>query len=498
MRILAFTTDASLEVALASLDERFEIVTARDPEGALAEACRSDLALVALGTTERGRNAVEALHRLRVGIPCLIVGDVPLPAPEPTPEPTPVLVRPFSLSELTEAMVVAAQRPTPRTAPEPEPEPVIEELAPELLSAPAPDSVPTEPDPVAIEVVAEADPVLVESGAAEQDGGDPLRDAVAEAVRQAESRADEAIPAAAVLEERRPPLGFPDHETVEDLLRQLEAAAAATAPSGPPAPPQDPVTWALTALHEIDHPSPASASPPPRSLPPGAAPEAEATAARIMRHAASAPRNGNWLSDRTGERNGLHRLRRRRRAIQLPGSPRASLMRRVRNALEGARELESLLDEIPSLSDPHAMARALVRETVELLGPETAVLYASDADGYRVAASHGLSAVEQSIVVPREQALFTDIASRMEAVLVAPVDLVRGLVSGIGGTNCDAMMLAPLDVDGRCAGILLAGRSRFGDEDLERLWHLAEEAAPGFAAARLIDRLRHRQLPVAL
>ncbi|HVL91455.1 MAG TPA: hypothetical protein VM841_14600 [Actinomycetota bacterium] len=94
--------------------------------------------------------------------------------------------------------------------------------------------------------------------------------------------------------------------------------------------------------------------------------------------------------------------------------------------------------------------------------------------------------------------MFTDVASRMEAVLVAPVDLVRGLVSGIGGTTTEALMVAPLDVDGRCAGIMIAGRSRFGDEDLERLWHLAEEAAPGFAAARLIERIRRRELRVAL
>jgi len=480
MRILAFTTDAS-----------FEIVTARDPEGALAEACRSDLALVALGTTERGRSAVEALHRLHVGIPCLIVGDVPLPAPEPTPAPTPVLVRPFSLGDLTEAMVLAAQPPVAVAAHEPAP-------APEPEPQPEPQSEPPPEPELATE--AEALPALAIEPAA-QDKGETIAASAADALAAA---AQEAVDAQTEAERRaaeanRPvPLGFPDHETVEDLLRQLEAAAS-VAPAQPPVPPQDPVAWALSAIHDGAQPPGArEGDPRVRPLPAAAAPEQEATAARIVRTAASAPRGGQWLADKAAERSGLHRLRRRRRAIPLSGSPRASLMRRVRNALDGARELEALLEEIPSLSDPHAMARALVREAVELLGSETAALYAADPDGYRVVAAHGLSPVEQTIVVPHEQALFTDVASRMEAVLVAPVDLVRGLVSGIGGTTTEALMVAPLDVDGRCAGIMIAGRSRFGDEDLERLWHLAEEAAPGFAAARLIERIRRRELRVAL
>lgn len=459
MRILAFTTDASLEVALASLDERFEIVAARDPEGALAEACRSDLALIALGSTERGASAVAALHRLRVGIPCLIVGDE-MPGNDVG---APVLVRPFALSDLTEAMVGALQRPPILDEPAlPDPEPVAAEPEPELTPEPfAPPTLQTPaPDPALLD---ELDAIAPEAAVAPEPAAEPA------AVEQ---------PATAA--------AFPDHETVEDLLRQLEAAAAAV-PAAPVHPPADPVAWALAALHEIGD-EPRKAAP---QLP------ADSPMSQIIRQVAAPVSGGEWLADR-GSGRGLHRLRRRRRAIPLAGSARASIMRRVRSALEGARELESLLDEIPALCEPGSMARALVRETVELLGCETAALYAADADAYRVVAAHGLSPVEQSIVVPRDQALLCDIANRLEAVLVAPVDLVRGLVAGIAGSTTEALMLAPLEVDGRCAGILLAGRSRFGDEDLERLWHLAEEAAPGFAASRLIERIRHRDLPVAL
>lgn len=448
MRILAFTTDASLEVALASLDERFEIVAARDPEGALAEACRADLALIALGSTERGATAVAALHRLRVGIPCLIVGD----AMPDTDVGAPVLSRPFALADLTEAMMAALQRP-----------PILDDLIP---VEPAPEIVP-QPELVVPEPAAET---VDESFAPDLSLLAEL-DAVA---TDAAATGDDA-PA------------FPDHQTVEELLRQLEAAAAAVPPA-PPQPPADPVSWALAALHEIGDA--------PRTTP-SVEPEPPASVSSVIRHVAAPVPGGEWLADR-GNGRGLHRLRRRRHTIPLAGSARSSIMRRVRSALEGARELESLLNEIPALCDPGSMARALVRETVELLGCETAALYAADEDAFRIVSSHGLSAVEQSVVVSRDQALLCDVASRLEAVLVAPVDLVRGLVAGIAGSTTEAMMLAPLEVDGRCAGILLAGRSRFGDEDLERLWHLAEEAAPGFAASRLIERIRRRDLPVAL
>lgn len=509
MKVLAITTDASIEVALSSLDSQFQVTSARDAEAALEAAYRSDVALVALGSTERGLKAVEALERLRVGIPCLVVGDV-APAVETA---TPVILRPFSMPELTEAMVAARRRPKPAPPPPPaavEPPAVVE---PRAVAAPSRIVEPPAVERLDVEHVPIEEvsirPPAVEPVAAETVPPQPL--AELPDVEPIVVVRDE--PLAETVE---PP---PSPGEVEDLLRQLEAAAAAApaAAAAAPAPPApagprqdlrmppggDPVAWALSLLHEIGDPrvagEPDPNAPRARTLPAGTAPVVEAATARILRHAATNPGTGAWLNERS-KGTGLHRLRRRRSMSVSPAGSRQAMLRRVRTALEGARDLAALVEEIPALTRPGAMASALVREAVELLGAETAVLYACGATGpYEVAASHGLSPVEQSMAVPAEQPLFTDVANRLEAVLVAPVDLVRGLVAGVAGTNVDALMLAPLEVDGTCVGILVAGRSHFTDDDLERLWLLAEEAAPGFAAARLIERLRTPDpLPIAL
>lgn len=393
MRVLAVTADASLEVALAALDDEVQVLSVRDPDAALAEACRSDVALVALGTTERGMSAVETLHRLRVGIPCLVIGEAPSEL-----EIANVLVRPFSMPELIEALRITARA---RVAPAPPP---VEDAPPQ---APEPHDLP-EVAPEPIEVVAE-------------------------------------------------PPGVPAAEPDAD--------------------------WALALLHEIGQSDDEAAPAPP---PPPAQP-------RVVLSA----QPQQWQRP---EPSSVRRLRRRRR-IMAPvpvGQSRAVTLRRIRAALEGARDLESLVGDMPALADPNATAAAIVREVVDLLGPQTVTLYGRSDSVWEIAAAHGISRAEESLAVPANQPLFADVASRLEAVLVTPVDLVRGFVGGIAGTGVESLMIAPLEVDGTCIGILVAGRAAFVEEDLERIWMLAEEAAPGFAAARTLQRLRRIDGPVEL
>ncbi|MHB8511920.1 MAG: hypothetical protein ACYDCC_07020 [Actinomycetota bacterium] len=399
MRILAITNDASLEVALSSLPGNWEITSARDPQAVVESACHCDVALIALGTTDRGLSAFEDLKRLGVGIACLVIGD----GPAPQDAETTILIRPFAMRELVDALRETLNR----------------------KPAAAPPSI--------------VEPVLIEEP---------------------------------IVQEEAPPIPEPEPNPIE-----ISEWAASL----------------LNELAEIDQPVVEEA--PKRVLPAGVAPLHEATAARIVRHAAAAPSSSGWSPE---SRHGLHRLRKRRKQSSssgLSGGERASMLRRVRNALDGARELTALIEDIPALMHPEEIAIGLVRETVDLLGAESAALLVPS---WSVAASSGLTPAERAIKIPSDQALLADVSSRLEAVLVAPVDLVRGLVVGIPGTSCEALMLAPLEVEGTCHGILLAGRESFTDEALERLWLLAEEAAPGVAAASLIARLRTADLPVAL
>jgi hypothetical protein len=86
--------------------------------------------------------------------------------------------------------------------------------------------------------------------------------------------------------------------------------------------------------------------------------------------------------------------------------------------------------------------------------------------------------------------LFLQLSTGLEAVLIAPVDLAQGLVAGIGGARTEALMAAPLEVDGACQAIVIVGRQEFTEFDLDLLAEQAEEAAPGLAVAHMLERLR--------
>jgi hypothetical protein len=164
---------------------------------------------------------------------------------------------------------------------------------------------------------------------------------------------------------------------------------------------------------------------------------------------------------------------------------------RLRIAIDSARELETLVHELPVLAQPRAMAHAFLGEVVEMFAPQVAAVYATLPDGsYGVIAAHGLSNVEAGMRVPADQELFMEMARTLEAVLVAPVDLAQGLVAGIGGARTEALMAAPLAVGDVCHAIVVVGRQDFSEYDLDLLSEQADEAAPGLALAQMIDHIR--------
>jgi transcriptional regulator with GAF, ATPase, and Fis domain len=144
------------------------------------------------------------------------------------------------------------------------------------------------------------------------------------------------------------------------------------------------------------------------------------------------------------------------------------------------------------LNDLQGMTEALMSEVVQSFAPETAALMLRRVEGFTTYASAGLSHTEKGMVVPDDHPLFAQLISSMEPVLISPVDLAQGLVAGIGGARTEALMAAPLEVDGRCIAIIIVGRRAFTPDDLESLDELAHEAAPGLAVAQLLDRLRNR------
>lgn len=178
------------------------------------------------------------------------------------------------------------------------------------------------------------------------------------------------------------------------------------------------------------------------------------------------------------------------RKAQAPSDADSPIVRKLLAAARASNQLEEVLAELPMLTDVGSMTRALLNEILAMFSPDTAAVYLRGPSGFVVAAGHGLSKVETNLVVPETNPLFSELMRTPEAVLIAPVDLARGLVTGIGGTSTEALLAAPVSVDGRCVAVLIAGRHDFSDADLERIDDLAREAAPGLAVARLIDRLR--------
>lgn len=391
MRVLALTADASLHVALSSMMPDLELRAVRDPSRAVIEAGDAAVALIDLGSVERGLDAARALRAGGVMIPCVVVGEGD--APEGVQER--IVARPFTLSELAEAMVRAA-----------------------------------------------------EEGTVAQEARDAFADIAAEE----------------------------EQEALPQVIETPEIAADIADLLAPSADEQD---YAASLLADLDDPMPMRATAVPT----------------IVRPRAKTPPPAEILPAVPASRR---RLRRRTEVVPLkrplPTPAATSISTRIGAAVWAARELESVLQEMPLLAEPRAVAHAFLSEVVELFGPETAAVYAPRADGcWGVLAPYRLSKIEADIPVSPDQPLFKEVAAARTGVFVSPVDLAQGLVAGIGGARTETLMAAALDAGGTCAAIVVAGGGGWWTEhDLDRLCDLASEAAPGLAFAQMVDRLRAR------
>lgn len=102
MRILSVTAETSLAVAVSMIDG-WEVVTAQDVDEAVTRAPGSAALLIGVGATDEGIALVEQLHGKGVVLPAVVVGD----HPGPEESPAVVVVRPFSLEDLQNAVATA-------------------------------------------------------------------------------------------------------------------------------------------------------------------------------------------------------------------------------------------------------------------------------------------------------------------------------------------------------------------------------------------------------
>jgi hypothetical protein len=98
--------------------------------------------------------------------------------------------------------------------------------------------------------------------------------------------------------------------------------------------------------------------------------------------------------------------------------------------------------------------------------------------------------VEINMEVPPDHPLFVEVASRMGAVLVAPVHMAHGLVAGIGGARTETLMAVPMGLGGTCYGVAIVGGDEYSERDLDDFVALGAEAAPMLALAQILARLR--------
>ena len=297
--------------------------------------------------------------------------------------------------------------------------------------------------------------------------------------------------------------------TLDELHRVVEQATSAAMQSVPPSAPKFEPVWStedVTVAPTEEQPAPRHLEvvppAPPQRAEPIAAPVATSAAPQIKPPLAEQPEPIPEEPHKAARQAHIERQERahsvarnllRRRAKAAPQeSEEDGVSEKLRAAVVGVAGIEKALAEVPVLTDLEGLTQALIGEVVDLLTPETAGLYLPGPDGFQVWASHNFSNVERSMVVQTHQPLFADLLVRHEALLIEPLDLAHGLANGVGGARTNAFLASPIEVDGTCIGVIVAGRGHFENEDLDRLEALAEEAALGLAVALGLDRLRHR------
>lgn len=443
MRVLALTGAPSLEVALGMIDD-WEVV-AVDTVARAAGHPDAAVLLIGQANSDDGIASARTAVELGLSMPIVIVGD------EPRDDiPATLVLRPFSLEDLREAV----------------------------------------------------DRALAAHGAPDE----PADDAATASDEEAVDTDDE--PQAGVVEvpeEPEPPKEPEPPEATEDL-DGVDLAEVRTLPQKPPSPPAHPVerstgSGALRLVKEPPVREPAappdreSAQEPAASLAQPAAPAEKVETAPARAEPPAPPPPTKPVPKPTPQPVAASRESRRSRRKRAKGpvpEPKDPLGGRLREAARAAHLIAEVLEQLPMLRDVHGLTQALIGEIADRFSPKTAAIYVRRGTSFVPVAGLALSPAEMKLAVPETHALVTEISSEGEAILIAPVDLARGIVTGIAGARTEALLAAPIAIDGVCSAFLVVGRDDFDDSDLDACELLAREAAAGLTIASALDALVSR------
>jgi hypothetical protein len=159
-----------------------------------------------------------------------------------------------------------------------------------------------------------------------------------------------------------------------------------------------------------------------------------------------------------------------------------------RRAVDFARALVALVDELPSTSGAAGVVLSRVMATV---GATEGAVLLSDGLEWRVAAGAGLRPLEWRLQLPDRHWVIDTVVRSNTALVVDDTDAVRGRLSPLPLSRADHLLVAPL---GRVAALAVVSKpTPFAKLDVDRLQFLPQEVLD-----RLADSLHVRSLARAL
>ena len=136
------------------------------------------------------------------------------------------------------------------------------------------------------------------------------------------------------------------------------------------------------------------------------------------------------------------------------------------------------------------LGTALAAELAQDLEAETVSAWIPTEKGFQVAGGWGLTRAELKAKVPASQPLLSELSESGGATLIVPIDLAAASVAGIAGARTKALMATAIGIGHERYAFVALGADNYEEEDLDALVEMAVEAAPLFAVAAMIDRLR--------
>ncbi len=157
---------------------------------------------------------------------------------------------------------------------------------------------------------------------------------------------------------------------------------------------------------------------------------------------------------------------------------------------EATSSIEAIALELPVVTDRAALVEAIVQGATQELQADTVGLWQQWEKRWIPVAQHGLSRLERSMPVGRDQPLLAEIDASCGAILLDPVASFQSYITGLAGATTVSFMAAAVAVGGERFGILCVGRNEpLTEPDLDRLVDLAAEAAVGLGVAQHIERM---------